>query len=397
MKYDFTRNTKTIKEVYRDFDEGRLVIDRTYQRRKVWNNEDKVRLIETILMGLVMPEVFFWAQSTDPETGYSPIHVVDGQQRITTITDFILGDFQLTEKYLLDTNMKKVYGNKDFKQLDDDSKKTIWNYPISIVNIDTDCSIDIVKTMFYRLNLTNYSLNQQEKRNSKDSVFGDKSESLSTLNFWATKRIFSAADAKRMKDVEYCCSIFILANEGIVDQTNGKKINDYYDDYSEDFDPDNTLEKKIHAAMKIIDNLTDKQTIQFISKKAQLYTTFCMVFKMMDNGIDFSNDIFEKFKLFVIAYSSFRNESSIECENALEQKIYESIKKYKLASSEGINKVNNRVIRFQELYENCVNSNNEIKTTLKSLIGKLKYQLTSKDETVDAFEKDDMVDLSETD
>ena len=76
--------------------------------------------------------------------------------------------------------------------------------------------------MFYRLNLTNYSLNRQEKRNSKDSVFGDKCEALSTYDFWKKTKLFSSADAKRMKDVEYCCAIYILANEGIVDQTNDK-------------------------------------------------------------------------------------------------------------------------------------------------------------------------------
>lgn len=79
--------------------------------------------------------------------------------------------------------------------------------------------------MFYRLNLTNYTLNQQEKRNSKDSVFGDKSEALSILDFWEKTRVFSSSDAKRMKDVEYCCYIYILANEGIVDQTSNIKQN----------------------------------------------------------------------------------------------------------------------------------------------------------------------------
>lgn len=59
MKYLFRRNTKTIQEINRDFTEGKLFADPSYQRRKVWNDQDKVRLIETILMELVMPEVFF--------------------------------------------------------------------------------------------------------------------------------------------------------------------------------------------------------------------------------------------------------------------------------------------------------------------------------------------------
>lgn len=393
MKYSFPINTKTIEEVYRDFKAGRITIDRSYQRRKVWNDEDRVRLIETILMGLVMPEVFFWPKSIDPETGYTLIHVVDGQQRITTIVDYISGEFSLNERYFLDSSMKASHSNKHFNELDDEAKKAIWSYQISIVNIDSSCSLDIVKTMFYRLNLTNYNLNQQEKRNSKDSVFGDKCESLSTLNFWEKKRVFSATDAKRMKDIEYCCSIYILANEGIVDQTNGKKINDYYDDYANEFDKDNSLYNKILEAMKIIDNLTDKSTIQFISKKAQLYTLFSCAFKMIDSGITYSNEIFERFKLFVLAYNSFRNEFTIDCDDE-EKSVYERIKKYKLASSEGINKISNRSIRLQELYEICINGQEKIKSALKSLAEKFDEKLKEKITSSDSFEKDDLLDLN---
>lgn len=395
MKYNFPRNTKTIEEIYRDFNEARITIDRSYQRRKVWNEEDKVRLIETILMGLVMPEVFFWAQSTDPQTGYTIIHVVDGQQRITTITDFILGEFALTEKYFLDSKMKGIYANKVFNQLDSDAKKLIWNYPLSIVNIDSNCSIDIVKTMFYRLNLTNYNLNQQEKRNSKDSAFGDRCEALSSLEFWKTKKVFSATDAKRMKDVEYCCSIFILANEGIVDQTNGKKINDYYDDYADHFDEDCLLLNKVKKAMDIIDNLTDKSTIQFVSKKAQMYTLFCMAFKLLDLNIALTPAILERFKLFVIAYNAFRNEFVIDCEGEEQTINYERIKKYKLASSEGVNKVGNRSIRFQELFEICVNGEDNTKEALRALTQKFEEKLKVKENQFDVFEQDDLVDFSE--
>ena len=44
----FRRNTKTVAEINRDFREGKLFADTSYQRRKVWNDQDKVRLIETI-------------------------------------------------------------------------------------------------------------------------------------------------------------------------------------------------------------------------------------------------------------------------------------------------------------------------------------------------------------
>ena len=179
----FRRNTKTVAEINRDFREGKLFADTSYQRRKVWNDQDKVRLIETILMELIMPEVFFWTADRDSETGIALTHIVDGQQRITTIVEFIQGDIYLNEKYLMNDKIKETCGKKYFSELDDEYRDKLWDYPISIVQIDSGCTKEQIKEIFYRLNLTNYNLNQQEKRNSKDSIFGDKSEALSTYDF----------------------------------------------------------------------------------------------------------------------------------------------------------------------------------------------------------------------
>ncbi len=395
MKYSFRRNDRSIEVINRDFLSGKLIVDTTYQRRKVWNDQDKIRLIETILLELVIPEVFFWTASRNPDTGEAITHIVDGQQRINTIVDYINGEFILDKKYLLNDDVKNSCGDLLFKDLSAEYKQKIWEYPISIVEIDSDCSKDEIKQMFYRLNLTNYNLNPQEKRNSLDSEFGDKCDSLLTLDFWKEKRIFSSNDAKRMKDVEYCCSIYILANEGIVDQTNQKKINEYYDDYKDEFDKDDKIKDKVISAMDIIDELTDKATISFVSKKAQMYTLFCMALKMIDNNITVSEIIFEKFKLFVEAYNKFRNEFVISYDDDDLSILYENFKKYKLASSEGINKVANRMIRFEILYKICIESNDEILELLKKISNDFSIQLDERKNKFDKLEEDDLVDVED--
>lgn len=395
MAYDFIRTNRTIDVIYNDFTEGKLIVDKSYQRRKVWNDEDKVRLIETILLGLVMPEVYFWVSNVDEDTGKTITHIVDGQQRITTIAEFVLGEFALTEKKLLDDGIKKEYGGLMFKQLDGEAKKKIWQYPISVVEIDRSCSKEIIKKMFNRLNLTNYCLNPQEKRNSLDSAFGEKCEALATLDFWDKNKVFSSSDAKRMKDIEYCCSIYILAKDGIVDQTNGKIINNYYDDYRDDFDNDKQLENKIYKSMEIICNLSDKTTIQFISKKAQMYTLFCLAFNMIEENVEMSKVIFEKFKLFVCTYNKFRNEFSLSYDDPLLSNTFENIKKYKLASSEGINKIKNRMIRFEIIKTICISSDGSVIKALEKISSDLDNSLKSRTLIFDKFEEDDIIDINE--
>lgn len=390
----FSRNTKTIKDIFDNFGDQKLISDPSYQRRKVWMQQDKVRLIETILLELIIPEVFFWPASIEADTGRMVTHIVDGQQRITSIVEFISGEFPLTEKYLLNESIKARCGNKTFNDLLPQDKSTLWKYPVSVVDIDSTFNKQDITQMFYRLNLTNYSLNMQEKRNSKESCFGDVATALSELDFWKFCHVFSSADAKRMKDVEYCCSIYILAIEGIIDQTNDKKINDYYDDYADSFDETSKFTNKILSAMDIIQSLCDKTTLSFVSKKAQMYTLFSFVFKLMDKKIEFTEEISNRFKIFVRTYNSFRNEYNINLEdNNLQElrELNENIKKYKLASSEGINKIRNRVIRLQSLFDICVEKPNNVKTQLSTL-AKLYEKQKHSSAAYDKFDSEDIID-----
>lgn len=391
----FLRNIETVRNVIGQFNAEQLIIDSSYQRRKVWLPPDKVRLIETILLDLVMPEVFFWSAETDPETGNTITHIVDGQQRIISIIEFINNEFPLTEKHLLDENIKKRCGNKTFAELDDDDKIRLWDYKVSTVVIDRIFDKNAIKQLFFRLNLTNYSLNAQEKLNSKDSVFGDKSEALSTLDFWKECRVFSATDARRMQDVRYCCSIYILAKEGIVDQTGDTKINDYYTDYAEEFDNDKMLYTKIESAMDIISTLRDKSTQSFVSKKAQMYTLFSMAFKMLDKGIHLSPEIVERFKVFVNAYNHFRNEYDITFPDEQLRKTNEEIKKYKLASSEGINKLANRVIRLETLCKICIDAPANIIEQMNELDVLYKRQAEINKTASNTFDSEDLADIND--
>ncbi len=371
----FDRTKKTVKEIYEDFNDGKLIVDQSYQRRRVWMPQDKVRLIETILMKLIIPEVFFWPSSVDPETGNMLTHIVDGQQRINAIVDFIDGKYKLNAKYFIDKDMREEYKNLFFSELSSEAKTTIWTYKLSIVDIDKSLSEKQIQVLFYRLNLTNYSLNEQEKRNSKSSMFGDKAEALSKNEFWNELRVFSANDARRMKDTEYCCGIYILAQEGVVDQTGSKKVNQYYDDYYDEYDPNDVLTSKIIKAMEIIKSWSNKKTISFISKKAQMYTMFCISFRLIDDSIENSEKIKEKIEKFILAYNLFRNEYDLSFEDKNLSSFYESIKKYKLASSEGINKYQNRIIRYEQIYKNCIVSDDSIIDTMNLLIKSLQEKI----------------------
>lgn len=349
MANKFSRNTMKITQIYNRFYEEELVVDKTYQRKKVWGNKDNIRLIETILLDLVIPEIFMWDSETDPDTGKTITHIVDGQQRINAIFEYISGKYKLQKKYLIDEDIKNKYGDRCFGELDDDTKKAIWSYEMSIVNLDKCFSKDEVRNMFYRLNLTDYSLNEQEKRKSWDSEFGKVSEKLSNDKFWHDYKIFSTTDIRRMKDVEYCSSILLLSREGILDQTKGDRLDQIYIELGEEYIDSKEDMEKVHNAMELIKIITENQTNGFVNKKIQMYTLFCVMFDFSEKNISISKDMVKKLKDFICCYTSFKNEYEIEYESVEEQRLIEYLKKYKLASSEGVNKIGNRMIRFEVL------------------------------------------------
>ncbi|MCD7929964.1 MAG: DUF262 domain-containing protein [Tannerellaceae bacterium] len=89
MALNYSRYESKTRQILDDFKTGALIVDDSYQRRSIWLERDKIRLIETILLELIIPEVYFWDAETDPDTGKTITHIVDGQQRINAIIEFI--------------------------------------------------------------------------------------------------------------------------------------------------------------------------------------------------------------------------------------------------------------------------------------------------------------------
>ena len=374
MPNNFSRNSIKINDIYTKFNEEEWIVDRTYQRRKVWGIKDNIRLIETILLELVIPEIFIWDCDTDPSTGKTITHIVDGQQRINAIFEFIQEKYKLQSKYLISDEIKNLYGDFTFSQLPDEIKKRIWTYEISVVNLNSSFSLDEIKNMFYRLNLTDYSLNEQEKRNSMDSAFGKAAESIADLEFWTKHKIFSPRDIRRMGDVEYCSSILLLCREGIVDQTKQETLDQIYTDFVDEYiDKDKDLEK-VCAAMNFIDDLIVTETKSFSSKKVQMFTLFALAFDFIDNKISITEEVKQYFVQFVKTYNAFKNEYDFPLTTDEERKAFEMIKKYKLASSEGVNKISNRMIRYEVLKKILLNAESININTLASIEYKCNQQ-----------------------
>lgn len=61
----------------------------SYQREFTWEPERKSKFIESVLMGLPIPFIFFW------EMPNGKLEIVDGSQRLRTLDEFVYGNLKL--------------------------------------------------------------------------------------------------------------------------------------------------------------------------------------------------------------------------------------------------------------------------------------------------------------
>lgn len=377
--FNYTSTRKSIKEISSMFEEASLIVDDSYQRRSVWGEKDKIRLVETVLLKMIIPELFFWKADTDPETGASITHIVDGQQRIKALCSFVNNEFKLKPQFLLDDNAKTAYGNKFFKDLDTEDKKSFWNYMLMIIDIDPSATRDDIITMFNRLNLTDYNLNDQEKRNSKSGEFAALAREISENPIWEERKLFTTTDVKRMKDVEFCASLILLYRKGIIDQTDQTALNQAYEELQEGYSDAENDKEAVHSAIELIPLFFVSESVtKFLKKKTQLYTLFCVVFYLLREKISLENEHFENFQTFINLYSIFSNDMDISDRlDEPEKKLFDKLKKYKLASSEGLNKHTNRMIRYNVMKDFIFNTEDSVKNAEKTLIEKMQAAMTA--------------------
>lgn len=153
-----------------------------------------------------------------------------------------------------------------------------------------------------------------------------------------------------MKDVEFCATIILLCRNGIIDQTDQKALNQAYEELQENYTSAEKDKEMITSAINIADNFIDNDTKKFLQRKAQLYTLFSLVFYSIREEKSLDENHFLRFKSFISLYEKFSNEFELPDGSTQNEKfLFDSLKKYKLASSEGLNKHTNRMIRFTVL------------------------------------------------
>ncbi|MGZ8842290.1 MAG: DUF262 domain-containing protein [Pyrinomonadaceae bacterium] len=256
-----------------------LTIKPPYQRRPVWAMKQKCYLIESILLGFPIPEIY--VQSTTTAEGATTFAIVDGQQRIRAILQFIgvESDPQEEEfnKFVLDKLPNtSPWKDKSFADLTTTEKSDFYGYQLAVRLLQTHSEVEL-RDMFERLNKYLTPAKPQELRNARFSgPLVRLVEALANDEYWAENRIVSPQLIRRMGDFEFISELLIGVLHG-PQAGSAAVIDEYYstyEDYDDEFPEQRRAKKSFEKTLEVIRNLFPNIKETRWGNKTDFYTLF---------------------------------------------------------------------------------------------------------------------------
>jgi hypothetical protein len=271
-----TITTKDIGLLVQLRDNKQLSLAPEFQRNAIWPRPAKAYLIDTILADRPIPLLFF-ARSINAQTGKSEYEVIDGQQRLRAIFEYIENKFRLTES----DRQSPWYGLR-WRDLSSELREKILNYDFVVEELSGYADDDI-HDMFRRMNRYVVPLNAQEQRHAVESgKFKDFVEEIGAWPFWIESRIFSRNAADRRRTDEFAAELLILLIEGPQDKKS--TIDLYYTAYRDEFVLQDDLRQRLLTYTDFIKtNLPNLSAMQ-IRRPANFYALVGAIDSVTNQG-----------------------------------------------------------------------------------------------------------------
>ncbi|MEQ8998024.1 MAG: DUF262 domain-containing protein [Coleofasciculus sp. B1-GNL1-01] len=148
--------------------DGELIIQPEYQRLFRWSDEQRSRLIESIILELPIPQIFVIEREN------AVFELIDGLQRVSSVIQFINPDVLNLEPLTLQgCDLVKELNEKKFEDLSLRLRLTIKRSSVRTVVIKRQSKSMLRYAMFKRLNTGGEILDPQEIRNCSARMVGE--------------------------------------------------------------------------------------------------------------------------------------------------------------------------------------------------------------------------------
>ncbi|PHS00186.1 MAG: hypothetical protein COA80_03000 [Leeuwenhoekiella sp.] len=248
---------------------GLLDLSPEFQRRSVWSEKAKSYLIDTIIRGKPIPKVLI----TQELKGTRNIRVVvDGQQRLRAILEFMDDGFKISKAH------NPEFAGKTYSTLNEEKQHEILKYEIG-VDLLFDATYPDILDIFARLNTYSVRLNNQEQLNAKYLGFFKQTAynlGYEYVGYWVDSGILTKAQVSRMSEATLSSDLLVALVDGV--QSN-KNISTFYKKFEDDEGDLDNIQNQFHKIMSVIGEIyspSDLKNTNF-SRIHLFYSLFCAI------------------------------------------------------------------------------------------------------------------------
>ncbi len=165
-----TPQGKSVQAMYRDYRDGKLIVNRRYQRKLVWALDEKQKLIDSILNDYPIPLILLAELRTGPHAG--KFEIIDGMQRLNAIFSYIEHGFNYDGNYFdleqfSRANQVALSGvfmaREGYPVITPQQCSNILDYQLAITIYPANTELEITE-VFGRINAQGRQLSPQEQR-----------------------------------------------------------------------------------------------------------------------------------------------------------------------------------------------------------------------------------------
>ena len=261
----------TIADIYQNIEGGKFILRPDFQRKFVWTHDHQEEFIDTILKGYPFPEIYVCQGDIDTKKLRTTQHVIDGQQRLTTIKRYI------DHQYDNDKNLNKI---PKFEDLTEEKREEFLSYQIVVRDIGK-VSEETIREIFRRINLTEFKLDDIEIHNAIYSGYFIKTgksilEDISLQEYG----VFHESEFTRMADLYFILLVMAtIENGGYFPQD--KEVENYIAQYNDEYpSKDHMKAMLIKTFATISDMALPSDSIWF--RKSNFFTLVVELAKHID-------------------------------------------------------------------------------------------------------------------
>jgi hypothetical protein len=190
-----------------------LQLSPDFQRRAVWSEKAKSYLVDTIIRGKPIPKILITQELQGARTLRI---VVDGQQRLRAILEFIDGAFKVSRAH------NPQFGGFTFERLPTEVQRDFLKYELG-VDLLFDTPYEDILDIFARLNSYTVKLNKQELLNATYLGFFKQAAyncGFRYVRYFLEGGVLTKAAVTRMAEAELSADLLMDLTGGVQSNKN---------------------------------------------------------------------------------------------------------------------------------------------------------------------------------